>query len=62
MDMEVGEPCVPLAAVALQFSTQDPRIRSTVVGVSAPGGVDQLVANEELEIPSGSVSAKRQLT
>jgi D-threo-aldose 1-dehydrogenase len=42
---------VPLAALALQFSTRDPRIRSTVVGVSSPARVDALVANEALEIP-----------
>lgn len=43
---------VPLAAVALQFSTRDSRIASTVVGVSAPERVDELVLNEELDIPN----------
>lgn len=43
---------VPLAALALQFSTRDPRISSTVVGVSAPERVDELVENEQREIPS----------
>lgn len=42
---------VPLAAVALQFSTRDPRISSTVVGVSAPQRVNELVANESALIP-----------
>lgn len=42
---------VPLAAVALQFSTRDPRITATVVGVSAPERVDDLVANDALDIP-----------
>ncbi len=42
---------VDIAAVALQFSTRDPRITSTVVGVSRPGRVDELVRNTEVEIP-----------
>lgn len=42
---------VPLAAVALQFSSRDPRIASTVVGVSAPERIDEIEANESLEIP-----------
>jgi D-threo-aldose 1-dehydrogenase len=32
---------VPLAAAALQFSVRDPRVASTVVGVSAPARVDE---------------------
>jgi D-threo-aldose 1-dehydrogenase len=32
---------VPLAAAALQFSVRDPRIHSTVVGVSSPRRIDQ---------------------
>jgi D-threo-aldose 1-dehydrogenase len=42
---------VPLAALALQFSIRDPRISSTVVGVSAPQRVDELARNAALEIP-----------
>ncbi|WP_243074380.1 aldo/keto reductase [Microbacterium sp. SS28] len=42
---------VPLTAVALQFSTRDPRVSSTLVGVSSPERVDELVANAEVEIP-----------
>jgi D-threo-aldose 1-dehydrogenase len=34
---------VPLAAAALQFSLRDPRIVSTIVGVSRPERVDRLV-------------------
>jgi D-threo-aldose 1-dehydrogenase len=30
---------VPLAAAALQFSVRDPRVASTVVGVSAPARI-----------------------
>jgi D-threo-aldose 1-dehydrogenase len=42
---------VPLPAVALQFSTRDRRITSTVVGVSAPERVDDLVRNAAMTIP-----------
>ena len=31
---------VPLAAAALQFSVRDPRVTSTIVGMSQPGRVD----------------------
>jgi D-threo-aldose 1-dehydrogenase len=43
---------IPLPAVALQFSTRDPRITSTVVGVSAPRRVDELVVNERIDVPA----------
>ena len=43
---------VSLAALALQFSTRDQRISSTVVGVSTPERVDELVANESIDIPA----------
>ena len=42
---------VELAALALQFSTRDPRVTSTIVGVSHPDRVRELVANREAEIP-----------
>lgn len=42
---------VDLAAVALQFSTRDPRITSTIVGVSHPDRVRALVANDAVDIP-----------
>lgn len=42
---------VPLAALALQFSTRDPRITATVVGVSSPERVQELVRNELIDIP-----------
>ena len=44
---------VPLAALALQFSTRDPRISSTVIGVSAPERVDELVVNASIDLPAG---------
>lgn len=34
---------VPLAAAALQFSTRDPRVGSTIVGMSSPERIDQTV-------------------
>jgi len=42
---------VPLAALAVQFSTRDPRVSSTVVGVSSPERIDALVQNEAIELP-----------
>ncbi|MCS3444181.1 D-threo-aldose 1-dehydrogenase [Microbacterium phyllosphaerae] len=42
---------VPLPAVALQFSLREPRITSTVVGVSHPDRVDALMRNTAIEIP-----------
>jgi D-threo-aldose 1-dehydrogenase len=42
---------VPLAAAAVQFSTRDPRIVSTVVGVSKPERVDRLVELAQTQIP-----------
>jgi D-threo-aldose 1-dehydrogenase len=42
---------VALQAAALQFSMRDPRVASTVVGVSEPGRIDETVALASLEIP-----------
>lgn len=42
---------VPLAAAALHFSLRDPRITSTVVGVSAPERVDRLVELTGTQVP-----------
>ena len=42
---------VPLAAAALQFSTRDSRIISTVVGVSKPERVDELLELARTPIP-----------
>jgi len=42
---------VPLAAAAVQFSTRDPRIVSTIVGVSKPERVDRLVELAQTPIP-----------
>jgi D-threo-aldose 1-dehydrogenase len=42
---------VQLAAVALQLSTRDPRITSTVVGASSPARVRELEAYEASEVP-----------
>lgn len=42
---------VPLAAAAVQFSTRDPRIASTVVGVSSPARVAQLLRNAATAVP-----------
>jgi len=42
---------VPLAAVALQFSTNDPRITSTIVGMSNPARLQQTIDLLLTEIP-----------
>lgn len=43
---------VPLAALALQFSTRDSRIASTVVGVSSPERVREVAVNDGVHIPA----------
>lgn len=42
---------VPLAAVALQFSTRDPRIASTVVGITHPERIAETLALYHTAIP-----------
>lgn len=44
---------VPLAAAALQFSTRDPRVVSTVVGFTQPSRVQATVELAATEIPEG---------
>lgn len=42
---------VPLAAAALQFSMRDPRINSTIVGMSRPERIEQTIAFARHPIP-----------
>ena len=42
---------VPLAAAALQFSLRDPRITSTIVGVSHPERVTETIALAQHPVP-----------
>ncbi|MFT3888195.1 MAG: aldo/keto reductase [Arachnia sp.] len=42
---------VPLRVAALHFSLRDPRIASTIVGVSAPGRAERLVRDAETAMP-----------
>lgn len=42
---------VPLAAAALQFSLKDPRIVSTIVGMSRPERVEQTMELSTQPIP-----------
>lgn len=42
---------IPLAAAALQFSTHDPRLASTVIGVSEPERVEGTISLGTMEIP-----------
>lgn len=43
---------VPLAAAALQFSVRDPRVTSTIVGMSEPKRVEQTAQLAAIEIPA----------
>ena len=51
----IAEACdrhaVPLAAAALQFSTRDPRVTATIVGMSRPERLDQTLALLRHPIP-----------
>ncbi len=42
---------VPLAAVALQFSLRDPRITSTIVGMTRPERIEQTIALARTPVP-----------
>lgn len=42
---------VPLAAVALQFSVRDPRVTSTIIGMTRPERIDQTVELARVAIP-----------
>jgi D-threo-aldose 1-dehydrogenase len=44
---------VPLAAAALQFSLQDPRITNTIVGMSRPERIQETIDFARWEIPAG---------
>jgi D-threo-aldose 1-dehydrogenase len=44
---------VPLAAAALQFSLRDPRINSTIVGISRPERLEETLALASWTIPAG---------
>ena len=52
---EMGRLCadagVPFAAAALQFSTRDPRITSTIVGMRTVGDLEASIQLDEIEIP-----------
>ena len=51
MEKECREFGVPLAAAALQFSLRDPRVVSTVVGLSRPERVDQTIQLANHPVP-----------
>jgi D-threo-aldose 1-dehydrogenase len=53
---------VSLAAAALQFSVRDPRIHSTVVGVSAPERIGQTVSLLDEAIPDDLWDQLRELS
>jgi D-threo-aldose 1-dehydrogenase len=43
---------VPLPAVALQLSTRDPRITSTIVGMSRPERIEETIAYHLVDVPA----------
>jgi D-threo-aldose 1-dehydrogenase len=43
---------VPLAAAALQFSMRDPRIASTIIGMSKPERIAQTIELAAVAIPA----------
>src|SRR5215217_383369 len=51
MEALCAEHGVPLAAAALQFSTRDPRVASTVVGMSSPDRLEQTSRLLEHPVP-----------
>jgi D-threo-aldose 1-dehydrogenase len=51
MERACGEFGVPLAAAALQFSLRDPRVVSTIVGISRPERVEQTLELAAYPIP-----------
>ena len=52
---------VSLAALALQFSTRDPRITSTIVGMSRPERLQQTIDYLMEEIPQAAWDEVAQL-
>ena len=52
MEALCAEYSVPLAAAALQFSTRDPRITSTIVGISEPDRVEETLQLASMDIPA----------
>jgi D-threo-aldose 1-dehydrogenase len=52
---------VPIAAAALQFSTRDPRITSTIVGISRPERVDETLRLAQWAIPDALWDALQAL-
>jgi D-threo-aldose 1-dehydrogenase len=53
---------VPLAAAALQFSLREPRIHTTVVGMSAPERIRQTLELLDVAIPDALWARLRELT
>jgi len=60
---EMGRLCaefdVPFAAAALQFSTRDPRITSTIVGMRTVADLEASIELDEVEIPDDLWTALR---
>ncbi|MCL3859816.1 aldo/keto reductase [Actinotalea sp. K2] len=61
MERACAEHAVPLAAAALQFSLREPRIASTIVGMSTPERVEQTLELASVEIPADLWSSLDEL-
>ena len=53
---------VPLAAAALQFSVRDPRVASTVVGLSDPARIEETASLMTLPVPDDLWAELESLT
>ncbi len=51
---------IPMAALALQFSLRDPRIASTIVGMTRPSRLEQTVRIARLPVPEALWTAVAQ--
>ena len=55
--LESAEHDIPLAAAALQFSIRDPRIASTLLGVTRPERIAETVRLASVDIPEAAWQA-----
>jgi D-threo-aldose 1-dehydrogenase len=61
MDKACREHGTDLATAALQHSTMNPALASTVVGISKPARIDQLITALETDLPAGLLDRLREL-
>ena len=61
MESVCAEAGVPLKAAALQFSLREPRVASTVVGVSRPERVDEILELASVPVPEATWARLEEL-